>query len=624
MVQTSIPKLDPPSKDHLERNLSRFRRTARGLAQAIASADASEVEAVTGPTGESTLSFRGILMASAYDPSADGERLASQIPEGSDLVVALGFGTGHQLEALRKRGARRVLVFEPYLGLLHGALAARPLPLLDCKDVRLSIDEDAMIGQLSEWYSAGLSLHVLVHPGFGRLSPDALRSAVSRIARAKETIDVKSATLRAWVQPWALTAVDNVQRLSGCARIGPLKGAFAGASAVVCAAGPSLTKQLPALAEHRDQLLVIAIGQSLAALEHAGIRPDLVLVTEAQDVTHQFDRVASLGDQNLVLVPQSHAQLFGLPVGRRFIGFEASNPFSAWLGKSLGETEWLRSGGTVAVSAVFLAEFLGAEVVMLIGQDLAFTNDRRYAEGSVYEDLEVEQAEDGSLYFTNLKVKADLFDRPTPDRELAPGALRVEGWYGDEVWTSQSYASFREEFRFVGDTLAREGIRLINCTEGGARIPGLEHEPFGPLVRELAGPTLHADERLAGTLAENASTASVDLAADAVALASAARGLRAEAGRALEKFGRFEGAQRTAAAPSLLRAAAKAERKVHKRLERIPVVEYLAQSELHDLQIASKRDDGSLSGAVARSKALLAALIFGAERVIELMARLSS
>lgn len=623
MVETSSPAPGPPPKDHLERNLSRFRRTDPELADAIAGAETDDVEIVSGPTGQTTLSFRGTLLASAYDPAADGARLAGQVPEGVDLVVALGFGTGQHLEALHRSGVRRLLVFEPHTDLLKGALGVRPFPLLDGPDVRLVHSETALVEQLSQWYSAGLSLHVLTHPGFGRVAPEALRFAVAQLARTKETLDLRSATLRTWARHWALTAIENASHLAGCTRIGQLKGAFSGAPAVICAAGPSLGKQLPELARHRDRFLVIAIGQSLAALEHAGIRPDLVLVTETQDVTHQLASVASLGDQNLVLVPQSHSRLFELAVGRRFAGFEASNPFSVWLGEAFGETEWLRSGGTVAVSAVYLAAFLGAEDVMLIGQDLAFTGGKRYAEGSLYEDLTVEQEEDGSVFFTNLKIKGDLFGRETLDRLAAPGTLLVEGWYGDEVLTDRSYASFREEYRAVAANLAKEGVRVFNCTEGGARIPGLDHQAFAGMLQKLAGPTLRVEQELsaAAEASASASTGSTRLAAAAVKMAGAARGLQAEAKSSREKLARFERALGTAAEGPLLRVAQKAERRVHKRLARLPVVGFLTQNEFHDLQLASRKADDGMRGALDRSKALLDAVIRGAEGVIGLMGR---
>ena len=259
---------------------------------------------------------------------------------------------------------------------------------------------------------------------------------------------------------------------------------------------------------------------------------------------------------------------------------------------------------------------------MLIGQDLAFTRGRRYAEGSLYADLGVEQEEDGSVFFTNLKVKGDLFGRETPDRELAPGILRVEGWDGDGVLTDRSYASFREEYRAVGETLASEGVRVFNCTEGGARIPGLDHQTFASLLREFAGPTLPVEEKLTAAVVASASPDSAGLAVAAREMVHAARGLLAEANRGREKLARFDRAQGTAAAGSLLRAAQKAERKVHKRLARLPVVEFLAQNEIHDLQLESRKSDHGLRGAIARSNALLDAAIRGAEGVIELMGRL--
>ncbi len=616
-----MPTPAPASGDHLERNLSRLRRADPQLASRIAGAFDEDVLAVAGPSGATTLSFRGTLLASAYDPAADGERLAARVPDDADVVVALGVGTGHQLDALQRRGIRRLIVFEPHTGLLRAAFAARPFAALGGEHVSVVTDEDALCERLTEWYSPGLSLHVLPHPGLGRVAPETLRSAVARVARTKEAADVQCATLRTWSRHWALTSIENGPHLLGASRIGALEGAFSGAPAVVCAAGPSLPKQLPLVARYRSRVLVIAIGQSLAALERAGVRPDLVVVTETQDVSHQLDRVPSLGAQNLVLVPQAHPRLFELSPGRRFLGFESSNPFAVWLGAALGETAWLRSGGTVAVAAVGLAAFLGAGRVMLIGQDLAFTDGRRYAEGSLYEDLGVEQEADGSVYFTDLKKKAALFERDTPDRELAPGATWVEGWNGDRVLTDVTYASFREEYRALGGLLAREGVRLVNCTEGGARIPGIEHRAFGPLIEEVAHAELSTEERLAeAARARTASDPGVLLAA-ARALEAEARALRADAKRGAEKLGRFARARAGAAAP-LLRSAQQAEHKVRERLGHLPMVGFLVQGELHDLQLASRSADGDFEGAVRRSRALLATAQLGADGLLKLLSRL--
>jgi hypothetical protein len=357
----------------------------------------------------------------------------------------------------------------------------------------------------------------------------------------------------------------------------------------VCAAGPSLTKQLPWLARNREKVVVLAIGQSLAALEAAGIRPDLVQMIETQDVSHQLTAVQALAEQTLVLSVQAHPKLYQLPVARRIVGWDRSNPIGTWLATLSGEPRTLRTGGSVAVSAVYLAAFLGAPRVLLIGQDLAFTGGERYAKDSVYGGMGVEEDPDGQIFYTNLKTKADLFDRPTPERELAPGTLRVEGWDGGEVLTDRNYASFREAYRSVGAQLAGEGCEVLNCTEGGARIPGLEHLPFAAALASLPEAPVRARERIDEALsrAQPAEPGRVDEAIRKVRVELegtrrlAAR-CRARCTDALRRSGSTVEVGR-------LRRVQKVEKELRKRVSRLPMLEFLMQQELQELVASSLR-----------------------------------
>ncbi len=614
---------DDLRRANLARNLSRFRRAAPELTDRIAEASLEGAELFVGRRGDPALAWQGQLVASAYDPRAEGERLAAQVPQEADLVVALGFGAGHHLAALAKRVSQRLIVFEPEPGLLRAALSANPLPFLGDRNIELVCDEDALVAALQRHYTLGLSVHVLPHPSLARSRPEALRSIVERIARAKEQIDVSIATLRTWSQHWALTAVQNAPRMIGLPSLAPLRGALAGTTAVVCAAGPSLAKQLPQLAAARERVVVLGIGQSAAALARAGVRADLVVVTETQDVSHQLEAAPDLGDQNLVLVPQSHPSLFSLPVRRRFLAFERGQPFSCWLGEAMGLGAELRSGGSVAVSAVFLAAFLGAERVLLIGQDLAFTGGRRYSAGTVYDELGVETEPDGSVFFTGLKSKGDLFRRTTPDRELAPGTVWVEDWEGRPILTDQTYASFREEYRAVGQMLRDEGTELVNCTEGGARIPGLVHEAFAEALAGAAAPACRASELLDAAESDGPRAEGLILRSESRRLRERVRELARSATRALKDLGELVG-PRGAVDPARLPRYQRAEKKVRAQLDALPVVLSMMQHELQELTLASRKRGGEPSEAVERSRGLLEGASRAAGGVLELLDRLDA
>jgi hypothetical protein len=266
---------------------------------------------------------------------------------------------------------------------------------------------------------------------------------------------------------------------------------------VIAAAGPSLDKQLETLARYRDRVLLIAIGPSLGALRRAGLEPDLVHVLESSDVAHQLTRCGATDDLNLVLTPKTHAGLYALPARSRFVAYTGAEPLASWIASELGDRHVISAAGSVALSAVHVAHFSGAGPVLLIGQDLAFEKGRVYAGGSCYERIGFEIQGDRFSY-TNMQDRIEAYAGNLAQmRSLTTQRLvQVEGWHGGLVPTSISYASFIQYYRAVAEQLARSGTRLVNCTEGGARIPPLEHCAFGPELERCAGERVDARARI--------------------------------------------------------------------------------------------------------------------------------
>lgn len=608
---------DPVTEPILEANLARLRGSQPDLAARILAADGPEAETVEGRGGARTLSWQGVLVASAYDPQGEGERLAAEVPAEADVILALGFGTGHHLGPLCAGQRRSLWILEPRLPLLHRALGLGALPFLGHPDVHLHDEAESFLTGIAGAYSPGMRLHVLVHPSLARSRPDEVRDLVARIARTKEIGDTNAATVRAGALAWSEATFQNGMHVLTEPSLDACLDVAKGIPAVVCAAGPSLDQQLPQLRAERSRLFVIAIGQSLRSLVRAGIHPDLVYVVENQDVTHQLRDVPTLDEQTLVLAPHAHPALYALPARHRVVALDASNPVGRWIGSLAGHQAAVNSGGSVALSAVWLAERLGASQIALLGQDLAFSGGRRYAADSPYGALEVEQDDDGEVYFTNLKVKARLFDRPTPDRELAPNTLWVEGWHGDRVLTDRSYAGFREAYRGVGRMLAARGCEVVNCTEGGAKISGLRHETFSDWLAAMPTADATAREELERRLSAHRPPA---LAPVRRGIAELVRAL--EATRRLAKRGRDQAlalAARVGPTGSLpsgeLRRLQKTERRLHRQLDELPIVVFQMQREIQDLTADTIKRGGSEELRLQRTAHLFEAVQQAADRV---------
>ena len=603
-----------------ERNLVRLRRRHPRLAAVVAGADRAGIERVEGPRGAATLAERGRLLGSAYDPSEEGRRQAAALAEGrTDLVVSIGFGLGHHLESLLREQRAPVLVYEPSPARLRAALESfGELPWLDAPALHWAADLGELGERFAALYAPGLAVKFFVHPSVQALDPQSARAAAERIARVKDAAELMANTRASMMEAWAVLAVENAPHIVATPGLAPLAGAFAGVPAVIAAAGPSLERQLDTLARLRDRVLLIAIGQALPALRTAGIEPDLVHAIESKDVSHQLVRGGPSDGLALVVLPSVHPCLFEVPVRARFVSTPATHELACWMARALGETCFLPGGATVAQSAVYLARALGADPIVLIGQDLAFTDGRVYARGSAYDMVSLRQRSDGGYEFTGLAEKAALLGFEQSAEPRRADLVWVEGWDGTPVPTSRSYAAFRESYRRIGADLARQGVRLVNCTEGGARIPGIDHLPFAELLESLPARSLDAAARIDRAWAEAQPSGAAALE---LPIAAARRGLDtvereartgAKAARAaIPMLARSPGAQREA-----LRRVARAERRVREALAALPWLDQLSERARLANQVAVRRADArsDARAAVEESQRLFDATLAAAER----------
>lgn len=581
------------SRPVFERNIAALRKRSPGLVAQLESTVLEAVELVAGPRGDLVVRENGVLLGSAYDPKRDGERLAQQMAEApADILVAVGFGHGEQIEAYCALNPATVIVYEPSPERLRAALSRLSITnlLATHRDLHFVADLDQLTLALNARYVAGLCLRVFPHPVVLRLAPEAVAAAVERTRRVKDAVDTRVATSVESVMAWAGITAGNGRRIAESADFGRLSGALRGKPAVVVAAGPSLDKQLPLLRAFRDQVVVVSIGQTLKALRQAGIEPDLVHVLESKDVSQQLTGAGDTRDLCLALTPDAHSSLYDVPVRALYTATMGSSPMGTWIARATGESRFTMGGGTVAQGAVGLAVMMGCDPILLIGQDLAFTDGRAYARGSAYEFVQVELADDGTCAFTGMNEKAGLIRdenrRIRRDRAGKGRIVWVEGWHeGERVPTWRAYASFIEQYRDIGQALARAGCRLINCTEGGARIPMVTHQTFRESLEQFATAPVDARRILLETYDE-APRRSLE---DYRAAIGSARARLDDLERAVERARTFtqdvrerlphlRGIQQQMEA---LRGIARCEKKVRAQLEGASWLDALVQPEIY-------------------------------------------
>ncbi|MBY0401288.1 DUF115 domain-containing protein [Myxococcota bacterium] len=617
------------SRRVFEQNLATIRKRNPQLAVSLEAVDTAAVEVVTGPRGDSVLRERGVLLGSAYDPRRDGLRLAEQMAEApADILVAVGFGLGEQIEAYCDAHPGTVIVYEPSLARLRAALSRLSITrlLASHRDLHFVADLDQLTAHLNARYVPGLCIRVFPHPAVLRLDPELVAAAVERTKRVKDSADTRIGTSVGQLMAWAWITAGNGRRIAESADFGRMAGVFRGKTAVVAAAGPSLDKQLPLLRACRERVVVIAIGQTLRALRQAGIEPDLVHVLESKDVSPQLTQAGETRDLCLALTPDAHPALYDLPVRALFTATTGASPMGTWIAKATGESRFTMGGGTVAQGAVGLAVMMGCNPILLIGQDLAFTEGRAYAAGSAYDFMGVELGEDGTCSVTGMDRKATLLRgerRQTRGDKVNKGrVVWVDGWHeGERVPTLRAYASFIEQYRDIGIGLGRLGIRLVNCTEGGARIPMIEHSPFAAMLERLPHGAIDARRTLLECFDARPRRSLLDYR-DAIV---AARARLDELDRAVGKARELEArsGERLASARNdqqrmeILRGIARSEKKIRGQLERAVWLDALIQPEIFAAVASQRRSEHrevSIEDLVAESRFLVQAAANGVER----------
>lgn len=187
--------------------------------------------------------------------------------------------------------------------------------------------------------------------------------------------------------------------------------------AALISSGPSLNETVDWLKNHQDEFDIYCVGSALNVALKAGITPQSVFMTDAQDNIQEQINPEYKG--KLIFLSTANYRAVLKHSGLKQIifqsGYSLAEEFAFQNEQPLFET-----GGSVATTAFSFIEWLGYKKLYLFGQDLSFTGDCTHAENStsgrrVHKDknlLDIE-SNDGDLVQTtrNLMAYKRWFER---------------------------------------------------------------------------------------------------------------------------------------------------------------------------------------------------------------------
>jgi Protein of unknown function DUF115 len=476
MDGVTFPTAHELSQAFLKANLDHLRLGERTRGQIEAAHPLGEVWHQD--DGSPVLRHRGCVLGA---PS-DDLWLSRTVKESgnSSAFVVFGMGFGHTARALRALTDAPVFIYEPEPGLARQTLSCGPSHLGDFPIVCNAHD------LIQLWPSGSENrenVTLISTPGYGSLygrEDSALREALTQLVQRRS---VNETTHRLRAREWISDVLANVELLLHSPSFLGLAEKYQNVPAFIVGAGPSLGKNGELLADAAKKGIVFAVNSSALALAQRGITPQVLACMESIDLSQLLSRIPYLDQIVRAFSLTAHPNTLRTGQGPLLPVFEGLPQFSPLV--SLTHAQGLAVCGSVSTLAFSLAQRLGCSPIVLVGQDLAYTDGQAYATGTPYEGSRVKVSSDG----TTLEHERSATLQRTNGRLPSSEPLRrVPGWGGrDAVLSSVGFSAVRDWFEQAADVLQhdRPSQRLINATEGGAHIAGFAELPLSEVLSPL-------------------------------------------------------------------------------------------------------------------------------------------
>lgn len=408
---------------------------------------------------------RNILLNSKYGLQREIEKAVKSVDYEASMLIWIGIGMGHELaEILRyKDPILKIVVLEPRLDLLKSAMEYGDLSEIlssqDCfiysgsvEDIRIQVNAFGMRQLL---YYTGKQA-VYYPPYCLRLYPD---NVVVRTIQAFEDVMNYAVELTGNHPDDTLLGINhffsNMHAILRSPVLSMLGDYYKNYPAICIAAGPSLDKNVHLLKDVQNKALIFCADAVWEKLMRIGIIPDAISSLERDKGTYRLffkDKVQHIDERTCLLAqavvyPETLQEFKGTPI----ICTRTSIAFDQRAYECIPSINTYSTGISCAHTSFGIAKALGCNPIIVIGQDLAYSEDGiSHANGTYGENKRIE----------------DFIDQGR-ERRYVENITRT-----GVIQSDQFFDMFRQWFE--AEVAKDPATTYINATEGGAYIAGMQ------------------------------------------------------------------------------------------------------------------------------------------------------
>lgn len=354
------------------------------------------------------------------DPETELQRWIQTIIQESDLIHAvllLGFGLGYEaqriVDILPQNGILAIVEPDPFQ--FFTAMHFVDLGvLLNNNRVHFYVGQshnktvESIGGELQWGRFLNLPYRIVNTNFMRRLRPDFSKQFISvwRDALQRELMYRRSRVEHG--ETVVINTIANAEAILECPGVANLFNQFDGMPTVLAAAGPSLEKSVAAIRNLQDRALIACVNTAYPLLRKNGIRPHIVFTMDHNErnilsfendspsphtyliadpriqsriVRHFYPRVFLASWRSTTEPLGQPAPLDQIPVPKM-----SGNAIYLWMQSFAGSKGDVYGPGSVAVVGFHILARMGCRPIILAGQDLAFTDQKVYATGTIFDD----------------------------------------------------------------------------------------------------------------------------------------------------------------------------------------------------------------------------------------------
>jgi hypothetical protein len=383
------------------------------------------------------------------------------------VFCMIGLGLGYNAVEFAKRllPHQRLCIWDVDAQLFKAMLYAVDItPLFTMPNVNLLVGQDCHT-KVEEWWLSlhaheKLAIQMPLREGYtGTYLKDAYEVLMTKTMDMLRFQMVGISTWRLFGRHIGDNDLENIPEYFAHPGYEHLAGLWKDHPAVCLAAGPSLQKNLACLLPQdiRSRIALLAAGTVFALVQGLGLAPDVVTTIDFQRLnwTDQFRAIPLDPECPLVYLHSTYPQTVRRWPGPRFVAENASDTV-AWLRRYSQGKASAAEVQTVAHLNIKVALMLGANPIILLGQDLSMPLDAHHAAGARAQDQ-------------------------APNETPPEAWVTAMDYQGQPVQTRHSFLSMLTVFeRLIAEN---PQTTFLNCSEAGLPIKGAVNLPLAEALQ---------------------------------------------------------------------------------------------------------------------------------------------